>query len=197
MLTTFNPRLRRSSVVLNSFHSCISNTPKEFSWTPEMSFSEAVPQPRMLIHKSKSRSAFKQLKSHTNTHSWRQLNKQVNMVNSDVKFIDFIPVFHSHLSDESFTINPDAIKFQRVFCILRFPNKMKSILSEGMTHTLQIHFFTPKTFIRNSVLTMFDNLFQEGIYYHFLNNNSQEIKLTTEHGSPPSALKQRYPSLFM
>jgi hypothetical protein len=107
-----------------------------------------------------------------------------------VKFIDFTPIFHSNLSDESFTINPDAIKFHRVFCILRFPNKMKSILSEGMTPTLQIHFFTPKTFIRNQVLTIFDNSFQEGIHYPFLNNNSQELKLTTEHGSPHTASKQ-------
>jgi hypothetical protein len=74
---------------------------------------------------------------------------------------------------------------------------MESILSEGMTPTLQIHFFTPQTFIRNKVLSMFVNLIQEGIYYPSWINNSQELNLTTEHGSPPSALKQRYPSLFM
>ncbi len=165
MLTTINPRLRRSDVVLDSVHSCISNTPKEFSWTPEMSFSKVLSQPRMFLQKSKSRSALKQLKSSTNTYSSWQFNKQVDMVNSDVQFIDFTPIFHSHFSDESFTIHPDTIKLQCVFGILRFPNKMESILSEGMTPTLQIHFFTPQTFIRNKVLSMFVNLIQEGIYY--------------------------------
>ena len=185
MLTTINPRLRRYDVVLDSFHSCISNTPKEFSWTPEMSFSKVLPQPRMLFQKSKSRCAFKQLKSSTNTHSRRQFNKQVDMVNSDVKFINFTPILDGHFSDESFTIHPNTIELQSVFGILRFPDKMESILSKGMTPTLQIHFFTPKTFIRNKVLSMFVNLIQEGINYPACLNNSQELNLTKEHGSPP------------
>jgi hypothetical protein len=197
MLTTINPRLRRSDVVLDSFHSRISNTPKEFSWTPEMSFSKVLPQPRMLFQKPKSRSAFKQLKSSTNAYSSRQFNKQMDVVNSNVKFINFTTIFDCHFSDESFTIHPNTIKLQSVFGILRFPDKMESILSEGMTPTLQIHFFTPQTFIRNKVLSMFVNLIQEGINYPFLNNNSQELNFTTEHGSPPTALKQWYPSLFM
>jgi len=177
MLTTFNPRLRRSDVVLDSFHSCIPNTPKEFSWTPEMSFSEVVPQPRMLLQKSKSRCTFKQLKSFANTHCGRQLDKQVDMINGDVKFINFTPISHSHFSDESFTIHSNTIELQGIFGIFRFPDKMESILSEGMTPTLQIHFFTPQTFIRNKVLSMFVNLIQEGIHYPSLNNNSEELNL--------------------
>jgi len=42
MLKLTNPRLRRSNVVLNSFSSCIPNTPKEFSWTPKMPSSKMV-----------------------------------------------------------------------------------------------------------------------------------------------------------
>jgi len=178
MLTTINPRLRRSDVVLNCIHSGVSNTSKKLSWTPEMSFSEILPQPRMLFQKPKSRSAFKQLKSSTNTHCSRQLNKQVDMINTNMDFINFTSIFCSHFSDESFTINSNPIEFESVFCILGFPDKMESILSKGMTPTLQIHFFTPQTFIRNKVLSMFVNLIQEGIYYPPCFNNSQELNLT-------------------
>ena len=54
---------------------------------------------------------------------------------------------------------------------------MESILSEGITPILQIHFFTPQTFLRNKVLSMFVNLIQECINYPTCFNNSQELNL--------------------
>ena len=75
MLKLTNPRLRRFNVVVNSFDSCVSDTSKEFSRAPKVSFSKMVSQPRMFFEKFKGAVSFKQLKSHTNTHSRRHLNK--------------------------------------------------------------------------------------------------------------------------
>jgi len=40
---------------------------------------------------------------------------------------------------------------------------VEGILSEGMTKAFQIHFFTPQTFIRSKVLTMFDLFISRGL----------------------------------
>jgi hypothetical protein len=186
MLTTFNPGLRRNDVVLNSFNSCISNTPKKFSWTPEMPFPKMVSQPRMLSKKFKSRVALKQLKSLADTHSRRDFNKQVDMVDSNMQFINFKTVSESNLSYEKLTILPNNSKLERVFCIFRFPDKMECILPKAVAKTFQIHFLTPQTFIRNKVLTMFDfNLIQEGNFNPSFINNSEEINLMEVNNSPP------------
>ena len=145
MLTTINPGPRRSNVVLNSFHSCISNTPKEFSWTPEMSFSEIVSQPRMLLHQSESRIALKQLQGFAYRHCWRQFNKQMDMVNTNLQFLNFTSMFQGNLSDKSLAVNSDAIELERVHGILAFPDKMEGILSKAMFKILQIHFFAPES----------------------------------------------------
>lgn len=145
MLNSMEPRLRRSNVVLNSFSSCVSDATKEFSRTPEMSVSKMVSQPRMFLEKFKGTISLKQLKSFANTHCWRNLNKQVNVVNSDVKFVDFTSMFDCNLVDESFTINLKPIKLERIFGVFNFPDKMESILSKAMFETLQIHFLSPKS----------------------------------------------------
>jgi hypothetical protein len=197
MLTTFNPGLRRNNIVLNSFHSGISNTPKEFSWTPEMSLSKMVSQPRMLSKKLKGRVSFKQLKSLADTNSRRNFNKQMDMININMQLIDFESMLICNLPYEKFTVLPDNQELERVLGIFRFPDKMECILSKGMFKSLQIHFLSPQTFIRNKALTMFVNLFSRGSTSEpFFINNSEELNLT-EHGSPHSALKQRYPSLLM
>ena len=134
------PRLRRTNVMFNSFSSCISNTPKEFSWTPKMSMSEIISQPRMFLHQLEGRITFKQLQCFTDRHCWRQLNKQMDVVNSNTKLVNFTSMFQSNLSDKSFTINFKPIKLEGVHCIFRFPYKMEGILPEGMFKTLQIHF---------------------------------------------------------
>jgi len=165
MLTSTNPRLRRLDVVVNSVHSCITNTPKEFSRTPKMSFSKMVSQPRMFFEKLKGAVSFKQLKSHTNTHGWRHLNKKMDMVNSNIEFINFEPFCVSHLPQEKLTINPEPIKLEGVFSVFNFPDKMECILSEAMFSGFQIHFSSPKSagdsahanfafyFVESSILT--------------------------------------------
>ena len=145
MLKLTNPRLRRSNVVLNSFGSCVSNTSKEFSRTPEMSFSKIVSQPRMFFEKLKGAVAFKQLKSHTNTHRRRHLNKQVDMVNTDVKLINFEPFSVSHLPQEKLTIHSEPVELKGVFGIFNFPHKVECVLSEAVFSGFQIHFLSPKS----------------------------------------------------
>ena len=145
MLKLTNPRLRRSNVMLNSFGSCISNTSKEFSWTPEMPSSKMVSQPRMFLHQTKGAVSFEQLKSLADTHSDWHLNEEMNMVNSDVEFIDFEPLPVSNLSQEELTIHFKPIELKRIFSIFNFPDKMESILSEAMFSGFQIHFLSPKS----------------------------------------------------
>ena len=143
MLTKISPRLRRFNVVSNSFASCISNTPKEFPWTPEMSFSEVIPQPRMFMQKLEGRITFEQLQSSANTHSGWHFNKQVDMVSSNMQLVNFESVLVSSLPDKELTIHSNSIKLHGVSGILALPNEVECILPEGMFKTFQIHFFTP------------------------------------------------------
>jgi len=140
-----NPWLRRSNIVGNSFGSCVTNASKEFSRAPKMSFSKMVSQPRMFFEKFKGTVSFKQLESHANTHRWRHLNKQVDMVNTDMKFINFEPFSVSHLSQEKFAIHPESVKLERVFGVFNFPHKVECVLSEAMLPRFQIHFSSPKS----------------------------------------------------
>ena len=109
-----------------------------------MSFSKVASQPRMFFEKLKGAIPFKQLKSHANTHRRRHLNKQVNVVNSDVKFINFEPFSISHLPQEKLTIHSKSIELKRIFGIFNFPHEMECVLSEAMLPRFQIHFLSPK-----------------------------------------------------
>jgi len=144
MLTKISPRLRRIDIVGNSFSGCVSDAAKELSRTPEVSFSEMVSQPRMFLQKLKGAIAFKQLKSLADTHGGRHLNKQVDMVNSDVEFINLESFSVSNLPDEELTIHPDSIELHGVFSILAFPHEVESILSKAMLPRFQIHFSSPE-----------------------------------------------------
>ena len=144
MLKLTNPRLRRSNIMLNSFGSCISDAAKEFSWTPEMSMSEIISQPRMFLHQLESTVSFKQLQSFADTHSDRHLNEEMDMVNSDVKFINFEPFSVSNLPQEKLTIHLQSIELEGVHCIFNFPDKMESILSKAVFSGFQIHFLSPE-----------------------------------------------------
>ena len=144
MLTQINPRLRRSNVVSDSFTGCIADAAKELSRTPKVSFSEIVSQPRMFSQKLKGRVTFKQLESFADTHRRRKLNKQVNMVNSDVEFVNLEPFFVSNLSQEKFNIHPNSVKLHRIFGVFAFPHKVESVLSEAVLPSFQIHFLSPE-----------------------------------------------------
>lgn len=181
-----NPRLRRADVMLNSFSSCISNTPEEFSRAPEMPVLEIISQPRMLSHQLESTIPFEQLQCFADRHCWRQLNKQMHMVNSNMKLVDFTIIFDCNLADESFTINLQPKKLEGIHSIFNFPDKMESILSEGMFKTFQIHFFAPKTLARNKVHTKFVNLFHEEGTNPLYN---QELNINKEDGNSSLCLK--------
>ena len=181
MSITRDPRLRRSNVVLDSFHSCISNTSKELPRTPKMSLSKVISQPRVFFQKLKSRITFKQLKSFANAHSWGQLNKQMDMVNSNMELIDFTSIPECNLIDESFTIHLDPIKLQRVFSIFRFPDKMESILSKAMFKTFQIHFSSPEDSSH-----YLQNLFKEG---KINPPYTEELNINKEDGNSSLCLK--------
>ena len=143
MSTQINPRLRRTDIVLNSFTRRISNTSEELSRAPEISFPKMLSQPQMLMQKFKGSDSFKQLECFTNTHSGRHFNEKVDMVNSDMQFINAESIFFSNFADKPFTISSDANELHRIFGIFRLPNEMESILSKSMSCTSQVHFFTP------------------------------------------------------
>lgn len=109
-----------------------------------MSFSKVVSQPRMFLKKFKGAVSFKQLKSHTNTHGRGHFNKQVNMIDTDVKFINFEPFSVSDLPQEKLTIHPEPVELKRVFSIFNFPHEVECVLSEAMLPRFQIHFLSPK-----------------------------------------------------
>ena len=94
----------------------------------------------MLLHQLESTVTFEQLQSFANTHSDGHLNEEMDMIKSNVEFINFEPFSVSNLPEEEFTIHPQPIKLKGVFGIFNFPDKMESILSESMFKILQIHF---------------------------------------------------------
>ena len=148
-----------------------------------MSFSKIVSKPRMFFEKLKGRITFKQLKSLANAHRWRHLNKQVDMVNSDVEFINFEPFSVSHLPQEELTIHPESIKLKGVFGIFNFPHEVECILSEAMLPRFQIHFLSPETLIRNKVHTMFNVYFEEPSISAPYINISKELNLMEDGDS--------------
>jgi hypothetical protein len=146
MSSQINPRLRRTDVVLNSVTRCVANTSEELSRTPEMPFCEILSQPRMLLQKFIGCDTLKQLECFTNTHGGRHFNEKVDVIRSDMQFVDAEMIFFSNFADKSFAISPDADELHRVFGIFRLPNKMESILPESMFEASQVHFFTPPNF---------------------------------------------------
>ena len=183
MLRQISPRLGRVDVMLNSFGSCISNAAKEFSWTPEMPVGKVIPQPRMLLHQFESTVPFKQIQCFADRHCWRQFNKQVDMVNSDVKLVNFTSMLDCNLSNKSFAINFQPIKLEWVHSIFNFPYEMECILPEGMFKTFQIHFFAPN---------LAENLTAHAKFVYLVHgdrnnpldiNKSQELNLVEEGNS--------------
>ena len=144
MLTLTNPRLRRSNVVSNSLSCCIPDGTEELSRAPEVTFSEIVSQPIMVLEKFKGAVSFKQLKSLANTHRNGHLNKEVDMVKSNLEFINLKPFSVSYLPNEKLAIHPNSVKLHRVHSIFAFPHEVESVLPEGMFSTFQIHFSSPE-----------------------------------------------------
>ncbi len=195
MLKLTNPRLRRRNVMLNSFSSCISNTPKEFSWTPEMSSSKMVSQPRMLLHQPESTVSFKQLQSFADTHNYWHLNKKMDMVNGDMEFINFEPLPVNNLPKKKLTIHSKPVELKRVFGIFNFPDKMSSILSEAMFSGFQIHFLSPKS-AEDKAHANSNVYFEELSIQALPNSQTKELNLL-EDGDSSQNLKVWVSSLLM
>jgi len=186
MLKLTNPRLRRSNVVLDSFSSCVTDGAEEFSRTPEVSFSEMSSEPRMFLHQPESTVAFKQLKSFANTHSNRHFNKEMDVVNSDVKFVNFESFSVSYLPQKKLTIHSKPIELKWVFGIFNFPDKMESILSKAMFSRFQIHFLSPKSTDR--AYANFTFSFEEPSIQALPNSQTKELNLI-EDGDSSQNLK--------
>ena len=157
--------LGTSNIMLNSFHSCISNTPKELARTPEMPFSEIFSEPGMFSEKFKSCIAFKELECLTDRNCWRQFNKKMDMVDSNMQFINSAPISPSCCIEKPLAVNFSPIKLEGIHGIFNFPDKMESILSKGMFKMFQIHFFPPKSTQEEKAHANFVCLFQEGKIY--------------------------------
>ena len=97
----------------------------------------------MLLQQTESTVTLEQLQSLANTLRGWHLNKQVDMVNSDVKLINLATFPISNFSDEVFTIHSDAIELHRIHGILAFPHEVKGVLSKAMLSRSQIHFSSP------------------------------------------------------
>src|SRR3989344_4904829 len=128
------------NVVLDGFASNITNTPKEFSMTPEMPFSKVSSQPRMLLKNSISRISLKKLKCFSNTHYMRDFNKEMYMVRHYFKFINLKIISFSYFPQNFFAKYSKFFKFEWVFCIFSFPHKVKSILPNRMSEMCKFHF---------------------------------------------------------
>ena len=179
-----NPRLRRSYVVSDSLAGCIADAPEEFSRTPEMSISEMSSEPGVFFEKAKSRITLKQLQSFRNTHRRRKFDEQMNVVNSDMQFIDFASLSVSNLSQEKLTIHPQAVKLEGVFGIFNFPDKMESILSEAVLSGFQIHFLSPKLTRRaHANLNVY---FEEPSIRALPNSQTKELNLLEDGDSSPN-----------
>jgi hypothetical protein len=179
MLSQRNPGLRRTDAMSNSFSGCISDATKEFSRAPEMSFPEIVSQPRMLLQQTESTVTLEKLKSFADAHCSGQFNEQMDVINSDVKIIDFTAFPVSNFSNEVFTIHPDAIKLHRVHRILAFPNEVESVLPEAMLSRFQIHFSSPISHAKFSLVHGLRNqarIIQEIKFYKGGGNSSVGLK---------------------
>ena len=178
MLKLTKPGLRRSNVVLDSFGGCVADAPKEFSRAPKVSFSKVVSQPRMFFEKLKGEVAFKQLESFANAHGRGYLNKQMDMVNSDVKFINLESSSVSDLPQEKFTIHSEPVKLERVFDVFNFPHKVECVLSEAMLPGFQIHFLSPKSATRKRAHANLNVYFEEPSISAFPNSQTKELNLS-------------------
>ena len=186
MLKLTDPRLGRFNVVGNSFGSCVSNAAKEFSRAPEVPFPKMVPQPGMLPKQLKGTVSLKQLQSFTDTQGRREFNKQMDVVNSNFKFIDFALFPVSDLPQEKLAIHPESVKLERVFSIFNFPHEVECVLSEAMFSGSQIHFSSPKSATREKAHANLNVYFEEPSIQASPNSQTKELNFEVNGDSSPS-----------
>ena len=150
-----------------------------------MSIPKVISKPRMFFEKSKGTISLKQLKGFANTHSGGQLNKQVDMVNSDVQLINFTFLPVSNLPKKELTIHSEPIKLEGVFSIFNFPDKMESILSKAMFSGFQIHFLSPKS-AGDKAHANLNVYFEEPSIQALPNSQTKELNLLRDCDSSPN-----------
>jgi hypothetical protein len=190
MLTKISPWLGRTDIMLNSFSSGIPNTPKEFSRAPEMPLGEISSKPRMFLQKLKCRVALKQLQCPADRHCGGDFNKQMDMVNCNVKLIDLASMPECNLPYKPLTVHSDSMELKCVHGIFGLPYKMEGILPEGMLKGLKVHFFAPPSIARSKAHAKSVNLvFERDVHSHPSNfNQFQELNFR-EDGNSSLCLK--------
>lgn len=184
-----NSRLSRIDIVFNSFRSYIPDAAKEFSWTLEMSFCKISSRPRMLAQKFKGKTSFKQLKRSAHRHRRWKLDEKMHMVRSNVQLVNFTSPTLGSFSNKALTIDTNSKKFEWVHKRFTFPNKMESVLPEGMVERLQIHFSLPaQRQTGKPRLNEFFSLGATSAPNH--TNKSQELNLV-RHGDSSLGLKAK------
>ena len=115
--------------------------------TPKMSFSKMLTQPRMLTKKLVGTTTFKQLKGFANAHSRPYLNKHVNMVWLNLKFVNFHVPLLSGFAKKLFAMFSNDLKFKWIFRVFRLPHKVVRVLSYTVSVVVKsFHFMFPPRF---------------------------------------------------
>ena len=153
-----------------------------------MPSSKMVSKPGMFLHQLESTVTFEQLQSFADTHGNWHLNEEMDMVNSDMKFINFEPFSVSNLPQEKLTIHPNNLKLERISRIFNFPDKMESILSEAMFSGFQIHFLSPKPTRGDKAHANLTVYFEEPSIQALPNSQTKELNLM-ENGDSSQNLK--------
>ena len=183
MLSQTSPGLRRNDVMFHSFSSCIADASEKLSRAPEMSMPEMPPQPWMLMQKFESTVTLEQLQSPANTHRRGQLDKQMDVINSDVNLINLTSISPSSRVENPLAINPHAKELHRVHRVFAFPDKMESILSEAMLPRFQIHFSSPKSATRDKAHANFTVYFEEPSIQALPSSQTKELNLMEDGDS--------------
>ena len=184
MLSQTSPRLRRNDVMFHGFTSCIPNAPEKLSRTPEVSAPEMISQPGMFTEQLESTVAFKQLQSPANAHRRRQLDKEMDVISSNVQLVNLAAIPPSSCVQNSFAVNPNPVKLHRVSGIFRFPHEVEGILSERMLSGSQIHFFPPANSTGNPAHAKFANLISRGATAPLVPNHFKELNFEDGNSSP-------------
>jgi hypothetical protein len=179
MLRQIEPRLGRGNVMLDSFSSCVANTPEKFSRAPKVPFSEILPKPRMLLHDFESRVSLKKLQCPADRHCGGKFNKKMDVVSSNMQLINLASISECSLPNKSLAIRFNSMELERVPSIFRLPHKVEGILPEGMAKGLKVHFFAPPSIARSKAHAKSVNLnFTWDVHSHPIYfNQFQELNL--------------------
>jgi len=123
------------NVRLYNIRSHVANAAEKLSGTPEVSLTKMSSQPRMLTEKFVGAAAFQQLERSGDAHNRRQINKQMDMINLNMKLKYCYIVKFCYLAQKLLTMFANNLKLERIHSILGFPHKVECVLSNTVTKT--------------------------------------------------------------